>query len=88
MLNPLFAEVSSEQQETVVGGFTFNFGATNFQGSQENTSTTTTSTPDGGSTTTSTTGNVSVITFAQTFNGFNIPTNFFAAPVEPPVTPQ
>jgi hypothetical protein len=77
MLNPLFAEVSSEQQETVVGGFTFNFGATSFSGGQENTSTNTTSTPDGGSTTTSTTGNVQVITFGQTFNGFNLPAGFF-----------
>ncbi|MEA5579769.1 CTB family bacteriocin [Nodularia harveyana UHCC-0300] len=77
MLNSLFTEISSEQQETVVGGFTFNFGSTNFQGSQENTSTSTTSDPNGGSSTTSTTGNVQVITFGQTFNGFNLPTGFF-----------
>ncbi|MBE9200590.1 MULTISPECIES: CTB family bacteriocin [unclassified Nodularia (in: cyanobacteria)] len=83
MLNPLFTEVSSEQQEAVVGGFTFNFGNTFFTGSQENTSTTTTSTPDGGSTTTSTTGNVQINTTGLTFNGFNLPANFLSGGVTP-----
>ena len=76
MLNQLFTEVSSEQQETVVGGFTFNFGATFFSGVQEGTSTTTTSNPGAGSTTESITNNVVVLTEGFTANGFNLPATF------------
>jgi hypothetical protein len=76
MLNQLFTEISSEQQETVVGGFTINFGATSFTGIQQGTSTTTTSQPDGGSSTESTTENVEVNTTGFTSNGFNLPPTF------------
>ncbi|MDB9335792.1 CTB family bacteriocin [Nodularia spumigena] len=73
MLNQLFTEVSSEQQETVVGGFTINSSRTGFFGSQQFTSTVTTSTPDGGSQSTSETINIEIITEAFTANGLNLP---------------
>ncbi|MEA5579770.1 CTB family bacteriocin [Nodularia harveyana UHCC-0300] len=76
MLNQLFTEISSEQQETVVGGFTINFGQTGFSGTEENTSTTTTSIPNGGSSTDSVTGNVVVTTEGFTANGFDLPDTF------------
>jgi hypothetical protein len=81
MLNQLFTEISSEQQETVVGGFTINFGATSFTGIQEGTSTTTTSQPDGGSSTESTTENVQINTDGFTANGFNLPDGFTFADI-------
>ncbi|KZL47968.1 MULTISPECIES: CTB family bacteriocin [Cyanophyceae] len=82
MSNPLFTEVSSEQQEIVAGGF--NFGSTFFSGLQETSFTQTISTPGGGSQSTSETGNVIVLTFAETFNGINLPANFFSAPAPQP----
>lgn len=76
MLNQLFTEISSVQQETVVGGFTVNFGTTSFTGIQQGTSTTTTSLPDGGSSTESTTANVQINTVGITGNGFDLPETF------------
>jgi hypothetical protein len=81
MLNQLFTEISSEQQETVVGGFTINFGNTFFEGIQEGTTTTTTSTPDGGSTTEGQTVNITVTTEGFTANGFNLPDTFTFASI-------
>ncbi|KZL47967.1 hypothetical protein A2T98_20485 [Nodularia spumigena CENA596] len=73
MLNQLFTEVSSEQQETVVGGFTINSSQTGFFGSQQFTSTVTTSDPNGGSQSTSETINIEIISEAFTANGLNLP---------------
>ena len=81
MLNQLFTEVSSEQQETVVGGFTINSSQTGFFGSQQFTSTVTTSTPDGGSESTSQTINIEIITEAFTANGLNVPVNLTFADI-------
>jgi hypothetical protein len=81
MLNQLFTEVSSEQQETVVGGFTINSSRTGFLGRQQFTSTVTTSIPDGGIESTSETINIEIITEAFTANGLNVPADLTFADI-------
>jgi len=89
MLNQLFTEVSSEQQETVVGGFTINSSQTGFLGRQQFTSTVTTSIPDGGIESipdggiesTSETINIEIITEAFTANGLNVPVDLTFADI-------
>ncbi|MBE9200591.1 MULTISPECIES: CTB family bacteriocin [unclassified Nodularia (in: cyanobacteria)] len=78
MSNPLFIEVSSEQQEVTAGGITINFGATNFFGSIGITTTTTTSLPDGGSETISETDNTTVETSGIVFAGFDLTEDLFS----------
>lgn len=79
MSNPLFIEVSSEQQEVTAGGITINFGSTGFSGSIGLTTTTTTSLPDGGSETTSETDNTTVETAGIVFAGFNLTEGLFSS---------
>ncbi|HYW21971.1 MAG TPA: CTB family bacteriocin [Nodularia sp. (in: cyanobacteria)] len=83
MLNQLFTEVSSEQQETVVGGLgaSFSQSVTGFFGKNVIVITKNTSTPDGGSTTETSSQDTEITTGAISFIGANLPASFFAAPV-------
>lgn len=75
MSNSLFTEVSAKQQETVAGGFSFNFSGTTFLGLQTATGTASTSTPEG-SITLSENALIEVDTTGTTANGLDLPADF------------
>lgn len=76
MSNPLFNELSANQQESVAGGvFSLNFSGTVFQGLQTGSVTNSASNP-GGSTATGENASVSVDTAGSNLNGLDIPADF------------
>ncbi|MDB9373643.1 CTB family bacteriocin [Nodularia sphaerocarpa] len=75
MSNPLFNELSPNQQESVAGGFSLNFSATLFSGLQTGTVTNSASNP-GGSTATGENASVAVDTAGSNLNGLDIPADF------------
>lgn len=75
MSNPLFKELSANQQETVAGGFSLNFSGTVFSGLQTGSVTNAGSNP-GGSTATGENASVGVDTAGTNLNGLDIPADF------------
>jgi hypothetical protein len=76
MSNPLFNELSANQQESVAGGaFSLNFSGTTFSGLQTGSVTNAGSNP-GGSTATGENASVGVDTAGSNLNGLDIPADF------------
>lgn len=76
MSNPLFKELSANQQETVAGGnFSLNFSGTVFSGLQTGSVTNAVSNP-GGSNATGENVSIGVETAGTNLNGLNIPADF------------